>query len=885
MRRIFRFPWRTRTQIRRDLDEELDFHLDMRAAELTSTRGLAPDDARREAIHEFGDVDYTRRYCLDLDTRSERMTRRTEWLDDLRKDTTHAWRALRRTPGFTTVALITLALGVGATSAMYSVLERTLLMRLPYAAPDRLVRIYGVNAGNPRGQIAAGDAVDFRTLQHSFTGLAAFAYRSYAYTGGGEPRMFSGMRVSSNLFDVLGARPMLGRTFALGEDQPSSANVVVISYRAWHELFGDDLRIVGRTIVLNDLPRTVIGVMPPGFFVEDRSIDVWAPLDLSQLLADVNRARKYHFLGMVGRLKPGVTLERGISDLAGTARRLEREYPESNTGYSVEGLTVREWLVGQVRTPLLVLTGAAAMVLLIACANVASLLLTRTIARRQELGIRSALGAGRGRIVRQLLTESSMIAIVGGALGLAVAYVGTRALAATAGSQFAAALAAGQSLHPRVLLVTLATAVATVVVFGVGPALAGSHADLRDALHDGGRASTTGRTPYRARAALVAGQAALAVVLLVGAGLLTRSLYHLHQVHLGFDASHLLTFRLGLPGGKYDTRERGNQFYEELQARLRALPGVDGAATTGIMPLRGGASASLAIRGRPIPEGKLPEIGYVSVSRGYFETMRIPLSAGRVFDARDNATSTPVVVIGESVAKQHWPNGDAVGAFVRLGPNPADPWAEVIGVVGDVRQFGPASDGRPTVYAFALQDYWDGRDVMVRARGDAASIASSVRQVVRQLDPNLPLVQMRTMDEVADEVLAQRRLSMTLMSVFAGLALALAAVGLYGVMSYVVTARTREFGVRMALGAPRAAVMRLVVRQGLGTVLVGLALGLIAALAATRLLVGLLFGVKPLDPLTFGAVPAVLLAVALFACWLPARRATRVDPMAALRTD
>jgi putative ABC transport system permease protein len=315
------------------------------------------------------------------------------------------------------------------------------------------------------------------------------------------------------------------------------------------------------------------------------------------------------------------------------------------------------------------------------------------------------------------------------------------------------------------------------------------------------------------------------------------------------------------------------------------LPGVEAAASTGIMPLRGGASASLAIRGRPVPEGDLPEVGYVSVSRGYFETLRIPVRRGRTFADGDNATSPGVMVISESVARRQWPNGDAVGAFVRLGPNPADPWSEVIGVVGDVRQNGPASDSRPTVYAFLHQDYWDGRDVMIRARGDAASIAASAREAVRQLDPTLPVTQLRTMDEVADEVLAERRLPMTLMTVFAALALVLAAVGLYGVMSYVVTARTREFGVRMALGAPQAAVIRLVMGQGLLTVLGGLAVGLAGAVAATRLLAGLLFGVRPLDPLTFGAVPAVLLLVALVACWLPARRATKVDPMAALRTD
>jgi predicted permease len=883
MRRIFRLPWRTPTQIRRDLDDELAFHLELHAADLARSRGLPADDARREAIREFGDVAFTRRYCLDLDTGSERMTRRTEWLDDLRQDLAHGWRALRRSPGFTAIALLTLALGVGATTAMYSVVERTLLAPLPYADAERVVRIYGRNAMHDRGQIAVADFEDFRRMQRTLTGIAAFSWNGYTYTGSTEPRMLSGMRVSPSMFEVLGARPLLGRTFAPNEDQPSTPAVVVVSHRAWQEVFGGDDAIVGRTVVLNDRPRTVIGVMRPEFFIEDREIDVWAPLDYSALLADVNRARKFRFLGVVGRVGVDATTETAAADLAGIARRLEQEYPTSNTGFTTAVVPIHEALVGDVRTPLLVLMGAAAMVLLIACANVGSLLLTRTMARRQELGIRSALGAGRGRIVRLLLTESTALALAGGALGFVVAHWASRALLAVAGPRFTTAYPAS-SFDVSVLLVTLGVALLTAALFGIGPALAGAGPDLRDALHDAGRGSTSGQTRYRARATLVAAQAALAVMLLIGAGLLIRSLYHLQRVQLGFDASRLLTLRIDLPGAKYDTRERGNQFFDALHARLRAIPGVDAASSTGIMPLRGGASSSLAIRGRPVPEGELPEVGYVSVAHGYFETLRIPVRQGRTFDRRDNASSAGVMVISESIARREWPNGGAVGAFVRLGPDPSQPWSEVIGVVGDVRQGGPASDTRPTVYAFQHQDYWSGRDVVVRAR-DATEIGSAVRAAVHELDPRLPITRMRTMNEVADEVLAEQRLPMTLMTAFATLALVLAAVGLYGVMSYIVTARTREFGVRMALGAPRGSVLRLVVRQGVGTVAIGLTLGLIVAALTTRLLAGLLFGVRALDPLTFGAVPAVLLLVALAACWLPARRATKVDPISALRTD
>ncbi|MFN2564286.1 MAG: ABC transporter permease, partial [Gemmatimonadaceae bacterium] len=574
-RRLFRLPWRTPSQIRRDLDEELAFHLDMRAAELVAAHGLSPEDARREARREFGDVEYTRRYCIDLDAGGERMTRRTEWLDDLRQDLTHGWRALRRSPGFTAIALVTLALGIGATTAMYSVVERTLLARLPYANPDQVVRIYGRNANHPRrsGQIAAGDFVDLRTAQRTLTGLAAFGQASYSYAGRSDPVMLNGMRISPNMFDVLGARPLLGRTFKPGEDRPSAPAVVVLSHRAWQETFGGDSGIVGRTIALNDRPRTVVGVMRPGFFIENPSVDVWAPLDLSSVLADANRARKFRWLGVIGRLHAEATVEHATSDLTGIARRLELEYPASNTGFSVELVSVRESLVGDVRTPLLVLTGAAAMVLLIACANVGGLLLTRTMARRQELGIRGALGAGRGRIVRQLLTESTVLALAGGALGFVVAHWASHALLAAAGPEFSTAYPA-RSLDATVLLVTLGTALLTALLFGVGPALAGSGADLRAALQDAGRGSTGGRTRYRTRTALVAAQAALAVVLLIGAGLLIRSLYHLQRVELGFDASRLLTFRIDLPDARYETQERGNQLFEDLHARLRALPGV-----------------------------------------------------------------------------------------------------------------------------------------------------------------------------------------------------------------------------------------------------------------------------------------------------------------------
>jgi putative ABC transport system permease protein len=891
-RPLFRLPWRSAERVRADLDAELRFHIEEHVRELVAS-GIGEAEARREAAREFGDLDGTRRYCLTLDEGAAREERRAQYLAELRQDAAHAWRGVRRAPGFAVVALVTLAIGVGATTAIFSVINRVLIEALPYRDAGRVMRLYGAKAeaGLSRGQISPADFMDFRAQQRTFDGLAAFSFAAYTYRAErGDPESIAAARVSANLFEVLGARPVLGRTFLPGEDAPGAAPVVVISHALWQRLFGGDPAIVGRGIALNDARRTVVGVMPAGFVSPTSSeAELWTPLDLSPVLADPNRARKWHFLGAVGRLRPGVTYDQARADLAGIAARLERLYPDANGGVTVEAVPMREALVGNTRQALLVLMGAAALVLLIACANVAGVLLSRTVARRQELAVRAALGASAARIARQLLTESVLLALAGGALGALVAWWGTGAIVRAAQGMLPA-LGAPVRVDAPVLLFALALSLATGLLFGVAPAVSAARPELTGALNDAGRGSTGGAARARLRAALVVGQMALAVVLLVGAGLLIRSLYELRQVPLGFDATRLLTFRIN-PGAKYASAEQESQLFDALGERILAIPGVVAVGSAGMMPLQGVSTASLAIDGKPLPDGRLPEIGYGVATAEYFTAMRIPLLRGRLFDARDVKGAPEVIIVSESAARQNWPGPDplgaAVGARVRLGPNPDVPWSTVIGVVGDVRAEGAAAAPRPTAYESNRQHYWGSRSVVVRVAASTApgSLIAAIRRELRAVDPTLPLVAPRTMDEMLDRNLAGRRLPMLLTTLFAAVALALAAVGVYAVMALTVAARTREFGIRMALGAQPADVLRLVLRRGLGAALLGLVLGLAGAAAMTRLLANLLFGVRPLDPPTLAAAGLLLVAAALLASLVPARRATRVDVVGALRTE
>ena len=883
MRRFLHLPWRSSSRRRADLDEELRFYFDMRTRELIDG-GMREADARREAVREFGDLEYTKQYCLAEDAMSTRDARRTDFLSELRQDIAHSWRTLRRAPGFTAVAMITLALGIGANTAIFSVVNALLLRDLPYRNADEVVRLWGSyeNTARDRSQMSPADFLDLRARQRSFASLGAFGFGGGTYVGTGDAVRLAGLRVDANVFNVLGVPAAIGRTFVVGEDSAGAPPTVVLSHAVWRRVFGSDSSIVGKTINLSGRVRTVIGVLPPSFFFPTvAEAEIYTPLDLTPILRDVNRARKFHFLGAVGRLRPGVTVPQGSAELVAIARQLQREYPASNEGISVYVLGLRDAVVGDARPVLMVLLGASLVVLLIACANVAGMLLSRGVSRRQELAIRAALGAGRARLMRQMLTESVVLAGVGGLVGLGLAVLGTRALVASAGDMLPAASQIG--VDGMVLVTALLITVLCGMVFGLVPALVSSR-DMHTALKDASRGSSGGVARYRLRAVLVTGQLALAVVLLVGAGLLVRSLTRLQQNDLGYTLDSVLTFDLNLAGDRYSTAAGQDRFFDELFTRIGALPGVVAVGGSGNIPLRGGASASFAIDGRPHTGDKLPEVGYQPVSDDWFRAMSIPLQRGRRFSPADHNDAPGVVILNESARRQFWPTGDPIGARIRLGPDPSTPWATVVGVVGDVRT-GVTDDPRPTAYVSARQDHWGGLAIVVRTAGDPMTLLPAVRREVRAIDASVPVSDARTMRDVQAMQLTDRRLPMQLMAAFALLALALAAVGVYGVMAYSVAARTREIGVRVALGARPGNVFGMVLRQGLGAAAAGLTLGFIGAAALGRLLTALLYGISPTDTATFAGVAAVLVAVVLAACLIPARRAIRIDPLEALRSE
>ena len=884
MRRLIRLPWRSSSRIRADLDDELRFYFDMRTRELVE-QGMPETVARREAVREFGDLEYTKRYCLAEDSMSTREERRTDLLAELRQDLGHAWRTLRRAPGFAVVALVTLALGIGANTAIFSVVNGLLLRDLPFADADGLVRVWGTrrDTERERSQISAADYVDVKARQRTFSTLGAFAWGGGTFIGTGDPVRLSGGRVDANVFVALNVRPALGRVFVAGEDSAGANPTIVLSHGMWQRLLGGDSAIVGKSIDVSGRMRTVIGVLPASFFFPTMAeAEFFTPLDLSPTLRDVNRARKFHNLGLIGRLRPGVSVAQARADLSAIMLQLEREYPQSNTAKSVAAVGMREAVVGDVRPALLVLLGASVLVLLIACANVAGMLLSRAVTRRQELAVRAALGAGRARLVRQLVTESLVLALCGGIVGVAIAALGTRALVAAAANMLPATAQVG--LDGTVLATMFVVTILSGAVFGLVPALAASRG-MHDALKDATRGSSSGAARHRLRTALVTGQLALAVVLLVGAGLLVRSLMRLQQTDLGYSIDSVLTFDVNLVGERYGTGAAQDQFFDVLYSRIAALPGVVAVGGSGNIPLRGGSSASFAIDGRPQPEGKLPEVGYQPVSDDLFKAMGIPLKQGRAFGASDHENAPKVAILSEGLAKAYWPNASPIGSRVRLGPDPQSPLHEVVGVVGDIRM-GVSDEPRPTAYLSSRQDHWGGAAVVVRTTlSDPTALLPAVRRELRAIDPTLPVSSASSMKQVQSDRLTDRRLPMQLMAAFALLALVLAAVGVYGVMAYSVASRTREIGVRVALGAQPRNVFGMIVRQGLGPAGVGLAIGLAAAVALGGVLRKLLYGIAPTDPATFAAVTVTLLAVAIAACLIPARRALRVDPLDALRSE
>ncbi|HWS54925.1 MAG TPA: ABC transporter permease [Pyrinomonadaceae bacterium] len=799
-------------------------------------------------------------------------------LEQLLKDLGYGLRMLRRKPGFAAVAVLTLALGIGANAAIFSVVDAVLLRPLPYPEPGRLVSLYESLPQGGTGSVSVPNLLDWRAQSDVFTGIAAYQYGDFNLQEGDQPVRAVGVTVTPNFFDVLGVAPQLGRAFVGGEDAAGRHRVVVLSDGLWRRAFGADPGVVGRDVQLGGEPYQVVGVMPASARFPSAAAELWVPLVFNdRQLA----SRGSHSLLALGRLKPEATFERAQEQMSTIGRILEQQYPDAQTGRGVTLAWVEEEVVRGVRPALLMLLGAVGFVLLIACVNVANLLLARATSRRKEVAIRSALGAGRWRLVRQFLTESVLLALVGGAAGLLVAKWTIQGLLALAGSYQPVTGEVG--LDWRVLAFTAALSVLTGMVAGLAPALHVSKADVQETLKESGNAGSSARGTWL-RGSLAVAEVAAALVLLVGAGLLVKSFLRLQQVETGLRPERVVTMRVALPAAKYDTAQKTTAFYREVLERVGALPGVEEAGVINMLPLqRFGSNGEIQVEGRePLPPGRVPLTEYRSASAGYFRALGIPLLAGRIFEPADEAETARSVVVNHALVREFFPGGDALGKRVSAG---GDTWWTIVGVVGDVRQSGLTQPSRPELFFPYAGRRVDGMTLVARSAGDPAELTAAVRREVRAVDPNQPVYNVRTMEEVIDLSISNRRLNMTLLSVFAGLATLLAVVGIYSVMSYLVTQHTREIGIRMALGARPSNILRLVLGQGLTLTLAGVGLGLLAAFGLTRLMSSLLYGVAGTDPLTYAAVSALLVVVALAACYVPARRATKVDPLVALRYE
>jgi len=819
-------------------------------------------------------------------------------METLLQDIRYSFRMLRKSPSFTAVAVIALALGIGATSAIFSVVHAVLLRPLPFKEPSRLVRIWGKfdSYGIPKNWISQPELLDLNEQNQSFEDIAAYQSGGANLTDVGDPVRVNTALVNASFFSILGVEPEKGRTFTEEEDQPGPDKVVLVSDALWRSRFGGDTALVGRTLGLSGNSYTVIGIMPPGFHFPDQE-DLWIPLAINKANPS---DRGNHGLQVVARLKPGVTPLQAQTDLTNISATLEQRYPNNyaNGGFGFYEVSMLDEIVGNIRPALYVLLGAVGFVLLIACANVANLLLARATAREKEVAVRAALGARRGRLIRQLLTESVMLAAIGTALGLVLAYFSVK-LFALLGPRDIPRIEE-IALDARVVGLSVLMAVITGVAFGLAPALQISNPSLHDSLKEGARGSTTGR--QRLRAALVVSEVAIALVLLIGAGLMIKSFQRLLKINMGFRTERTLTMRLTLPSTRYKDNNQVISFYRQLLDKIKALPGVESAGSISHLPLSGAySSGTTAVERADSDEGlksfrgvPFIEADRRAVSSDFFKTLGIGLKTGRFLTEADNENAPPVAVVDEAFEKRFWPVSGAIGKrFVNRFNDGKIEWGEVVGVVShvnhygidEVKKYGLAQEGREEIYFPHAQRPSNQMYLAIRTSVDPLSLTNAVRGEVLSLDPDEPIYEVKSMDQLASTSLAQRQLNMLLFASFSGIALILAAVGIYGVMSYSVTQRTHEIGIRMALGARQGNVLGLVVRQGMALALAGVVIGLGAAIALTRLMSSLLFGVSATDPLTFSAISVILTAVALVATFVPARRATRVDPMIALRYE
>jgi len=804
-------------------------------------------------------------------------------MDNLIHDLRYAVRMLWKNPGFTVIAILALALGVGANTAIFTVVNTILIRPLPFQEPERLVMTYGMDAsiGHDRTPMCVADYLDWRAQNQVFEKLAAFSENRFNYSGGETPEQVDGAWVTADFFETFKALPAIGRTFLADEDQPGHAPVVVVSHRFWQHRLAGDPNVIGKPIKLNNNIFAVIGVMPPGFTYPTPNHELWA----IERLDPPARRGPYYMWG-IGRLAPGATLEQARAEMDTIARRVQAATHSTQNDWTFTAIGLTERIVGNVRPVLLVLLGAVVFVLLIASANVANLLLARATAREREIAIRRALGASRARLIRQLLTESTLLALCGGAVGLLLAQWGVDLLLALSPDDIPRLQEV--RIDGRVLGFTLLISMLCGILFGLAPALQSAKLNLNESLKEGGRSNSEGGSRRRLRDMLVVTEIALSLVLLIGAGLLIRSFVKLQGVSPGFNASHILTMDLSLSRSKYPDATHTTAFYRQALEKIEALPGVESAAISlSLPPNYLEVTDSFSIETHPAPPGEsLPDVPIVFISPKYFSTLGVPLLRGRAFTDADKDGAPGVTIINETLARQYFGDENPIGQRMKVGGSERDnQWMEIVGVVGNVRYTGLDAKEEPAYYLPHPQASWRSMYVVVRTAGNPLDLAPSIRNQVWSLDNDLPVAQVRTMEQLLAESVAQPRFRTLLLGIFAAVALLLAAVGIYGVISYSVSQRRHEIGIRMALGASRTDILRLVVGQGLKLAVIGTALGLAGAYGATRLLETLLFGVSTTDAVTFLGISGFLMVIAGLASYVPARRATRVDPMVALRHE
>lgn len=883
---LFTIPLRLRSLFRRaqadqELDDELRDHLE-RATEQYVAKGMAPEEARRRARLDLGGIEQTKEQCRD--------TRRVNRIQDLLQDLHFGLRILRKNPGFTSIAVLTLALAIGANTAIFSAVYAVLIKPLPFKNADRLVFILKKNAprGWSRNPISPAEILAWRHQTEAFKGFAAYREGSCVLAGAGEAEEDPCETITSNLFPLLGVAPYRGRSFTSEEDKAGVPRAVILSYGLWQRRFGGDENVIGRAITLNGVSHSVVGVMPanlshlyaspygsvPGMWVSGIG------------LAAEDTGNDYFG---IARLKPGVTLAQARMQMDTVSTRLEKVYPDLH-GWRAQVMSFRTNSSADTRPALLVLIAATTFVLLIACANIANLLLARSAGRAKEFAIRNALGASHGRLVWQLLTESAVVSLAGGIIGVLLARGLCKGLAGLAPDTLLRAapdLAAGTT-NVRVLGFGMLTLIATTFLFGLAPALQSAKPKVTETLKEAGRSSLQSPQSRHFRSALVVSEIALALVLLVGAGLMVRTLAELIHVNLGFNPKNILTLRVPLSGDCYKEPQSRAQFWEQVVEHVETLPGVEAASVSRGLPITGWAGQFFTTADNPNPPaGQVPDANYVIVGPDYFRTMQIPLRRGRGFNDHDTQGAERVVIVNEKLAQTSWPGQDPLGKQLRVGDD--TPWLSVIGVAGDVLSQGAEWGIHSEMYVPVGQYPWlqGPQNLVVRTSASVKpeSIIRAVVEQIHRINKDVPVTDVETMEQITLESMAQQRMVMALLVSFAGLALGLSTVGIYSVLSYATAQRTREIGVRMALGAERASVLRLVVGGGLGLAGLGLAIGIAAALLLTRLMTDLLYGVRATDPLTFVGVSAVLGASSILACYVPARRATKIDPMVALRYE